>query len=326
MKNLFLLLTAAAAVTVANAQINITGGGFTYTQDFNTLDTTGTSNTNLPTGWALGETGANANGTYRAGHGSSNTGDTYSFGTSGSTDRALGSVSSANLISAFGARFDNTSTDTIAKLVISHRLEQWRVGDTISRKDTTWFYYSTTADSVQDTVAAHWTEVPGLMLNSVVTVSTSTSGDSLDGNASGNFATVSDSFAVAVSPGQHVIIKWKDKNMVGSDDGLAIDDLSVTFRAGTVTGVKNVVNTSLPLSVLGNATANNITVGFTVGEAGKYQVEVLDLTGRTLHKENINAIVGIQRYTMSGMNLANGMYIVKLSNATTAGVTKVSVQ
>jgi hypothetical protein len=55
--------------------ISLSSPGVPYTQDFNTLASSGTSST-LPTGWAFSETGSNANGLYAAGSGSLNTGDT----------------------------------------------------------------------------------------------------------------------------------------------------------------------------------------------------------------------------------------------------------
>src|SRR4051812_45209023 len=79
-----------------------------YQQSFDTLANTATSST-VPAGWGFDETGTNANGIYAAGTGSSNTGDTYSFGATGSPDRALGQLRSGGLISAIGAAFTNTS-------------------------------------------------------------------------------------------------------------------------------------------------------------------------------------------------------------------------
>ena len=328
MKKIALLLTTLVAVTAARAQINITSANFTYSQDFNSLDASATNSSNLPTGWAIKETGtsASANNMYRSGYGSSNAGDVYSFGDSASTDRALGSIASGTNATSFGAKFMNTSTDTVKKFVISHRLEQWRVGDTINKPDTTYFYYSTIADSVGDTVAANWTEIPGLMLNSLVTVSTSTAGNALAGNTAGNFGTKADSFAVTVSPGQHLIIKWVDKNCTGSDDGLAIDDVNIAFRGTGAAGVADTKFISMPLTILGSGSANQMTVGFTATEAGKYSLEVYDITGRMLHNESVNAATGTQRYTVTGMNLAAGLYIVKLSNGTQTGVTKAAIQ
>src|SRR5262245_19883285 len=59
--------------------------GSAYTQNFDTLSITGTTNSNLPTGWFLTETGNGArdNEQYGADNGGSNTGDTYSYGATG---------------------------------------------------------------------------------------------------------------------------------------------------------------------------------------------------------------------------------------------------
>lgn len=43
-----------------NAQVSLTTLGSPYTQNFNTLANTGTTNTTLPTGWTLTETGGSA--------------------------------------------------------------------------------------------------------------------------------------------------------------------------------------------------------------------------------------------------------------------------
>ena len=82
------LLFGSVLVDSATA-VSLTGTD--YTQNFDTLAVTGTSST-LPTDWAITESGANANTTYTAGTGSSNTGETYSFGAAGlqPAQRAIG--------------------------------------------------------------------------------------------------------------------------------------------------------------------------------------------------------------------------------------------
>ncbi|WP_133272493.1 hypothetical protein [Hymenobacter radiodurans] len=62
-----------------------------YTQNFDLLPTTGTNEkSTLPTGWNFVEVGTGANDTYTANNGALNSGNTYSYGADGSTDRALG--------------------------------------------------------------------------------------------------------------------------------------------------------------------------------------------------------------------------------------------
>jgi len=91
----------------------------TITQDFNTLVNSGTS-TVLPSGWFIAEAGTGANTTYTAGTGSSTTGDTYSLGSSGSTDRALGGLRTGSLNPTFGASFTNTTGATVNKIDITY--------------------------------------------------------------------------------------------------------------------------------------------------------------------------------------------------------------
>ena len=88
------------------AQVKLVGS--TYTENFNTLAKTGTSNV-LPPGWLLEESGTNANGLYTASNGMANSGDTYSFGMIDEEDRSLGCLQSGSLIPAFGIGFTNTT-------------------------------------------------------------------------------------------------------------------------------------------------------------------------------------------------------------------------
>jgi hypothetical protein len=63
--------------------------GTAYTQFFDSLANSGTSNTSLPEGWEITESGAGArdNEQYAADTGTSNTGDTYSYGSASSTEK-----------------------------------------------------------------------------------------------------------------------------------------------------------------------------------------------------------------------------------------------
>jgi len=92
-----LLLALAAPQQVVMAQAPLGTIGVPYTQNFNSLANSGTSNpwtnNSTLTGWYATQ----QNGTlsaYRADNGSSNTGALYSYGSTGETERALGSVSS----------------------------------------------------------------------------------------------------------------------------------------------------------------------------------------------------------------------------------------
>src|SRR5664279_1009319 len=95
------------------APVSLLSLGSAYTQNFDALGNVAGSTTNLtlPTGWAITETGGGArdNEQYAVDTGSSNTGDIYSYGAAGSTDRALGGLRSGTLIPLFGAEFSNNT-------------------------------------------------------------------------------------------------------------------------------------------------------------------------------------------------------------------------
>src|SRR5687767_12747594 len=104
--------------------------GDPYTQDFDTLSNTAgsTTNTLVIPGWFLTETGGGArdNEQYAVDTGGSTTGDMYSYGATGATDRALGALRSGTLLPVFGANFSNDTGATITSLLISYTGEQWR--------------------------------------------------------------------------------------------------------------------------------------------------------------------------------------------------------
>ncbi|MGB4960491.1 MAG: hypothetical protein WBO36_13510, partial [Saprospiraceae bacterium] len=203
-------------------QININSPTFTYPQDFNTLASTGTSAT-LPAGWALSETGSGANTTYSAGTGSGTGGDTYSFGSSGSSERALGGLQTGTLIPTFGASFTNNSGGVITYITINYTGEQWRLGTT-GREDRLDFQYSTTATSLTD---GTWIDANGLDFVAPVT---GPSAGSLDGNLNVNRTPVSLTITgLSIANGATFWVRWVDINASNSDDGLAIDDFTLTL-------------------------------------------------------------------------------------------------
>ena len=105
-----------------------------YQQNFDTITTTtanaATTYSNLPQGWGIFEvgTGAAADGKYLVADGSNNTGTAYSFGTTNSTDRSLGTIASNANFPTLGAIFFNEADTAVTNLTISYTGEQWRYG------------------------------------------------------------------------------------------------------------------------------------------------------------------------------------------------------
>jgi uncharacterized protein len=197
-----------------------------YTQNFDSLASAGTSST-LPTDWLISESLANANNTYTVGTGSGTAGDTYSFGSTGSTDRALGGLQSSSLIPSFGTSFTNNTGSTITALNIAYTGERWRVGTT-GRTDQLDFQYSTDATSL---TTGTWTNFDALDFTSTLGAIVGAT----DGNSVANRANINSSIAnLSLANGSTFWIRWNDFNATGSDDGLAIDDFSLTPVVATV--------------------------------------------------------------------------------------------
>jgi trimeric autotransporter adhesin len=203
----------------------------TYNQDFNSLSN-GTDNIPvatpaLPDGWAFLETGTSANALYRPHNGSGNSGDTYSFGTTGNTERALGQIRSSSVISTLGGNFQNNTSTTISSLTITYAGEQWRLG-AIGRNDKMDFQYSLDATSLS---TGTWTDVNDL--DFIAPVSAGTTGV-LDGNAAANRVTVTFTLSgLNIANASSFWIRWNDADATGSDDGLAIDDFSISAADAT---------------------------------------------------------------------------------------------
>jgi hypothetical protein len=212
-----------------------------YQQNFDTITTTGTSTyNNLPEGWAIYEVGSStsADGRYSVSTGSNNAGNAYSFGASGSTDRALGSISSGTNAPTIGAIFFNETEDAINSVTISFTMEQWRYGGTSTTrpagmKDIIPFSYSLDATSIANTAPGTFVFVPQLNMESVITSGTVLI---LDGNAAANRVTVSYTITgISIPSGGSILIRWADSDTPGSDDGLSIDNFSIS--AGLAPGV-----------------------------------------------------------------------------------------
>jgi predicted extracellular nuclease len=238
--------------------VSLTNIGTAVTQNFDTLAASGTTNTTLPTGWYITETGGGArdNEQYAADNGGSTTGDTYSYGATGSTDRALGGLRSGTLIPVFGAKFTNNTGSTITSLDISYAGEQWRLG-TASRTDRIDFQISTNAT---DLSTGTYTDADAL---DFTTPNTTTIG-AKDGNTAGNRTVVSSSISnLSIANGATFFIRWTDIDASSADDGLAVDDFSITAQGGPAVDNPPTVTSTVPADNATNIPVDaNISVTF----------------------------------------------------------------
>jgi hypothetical protein len=221
----FGLAMLGAAALLHAACISLDTPGVAYVQDFNTLSNVAGSTTNNLTipGWFLTESGGGArdNEQYAVDTGGSSAGDSYSYGASGSTERALGSVRSGTLIPVFGACLTNNTGFAITRLSIAYTGEEWRLG-TEGRSDELDFQYSTDAT---DLATGTWTGVPAL---NFVTPDTVTVG-AKNGNAAADRTAIASTIVpLGMANGATFWIRWIDSDASGADDGLAIDDFAFT--------------------------------------------------------------------------------------------------
>lgn len=251
----WLLLAAALLPALASAQaISITGGA-PAVQDFGSLAASGTGTT-LPAGWYSAETGSNANAIYTAGTGASNSGDTYSFGASGSAERALGGIQSGSLIPQFGAQLRNDTGATLTQVAVAYTGEQWRLG-AAGRIDRLDVQYSLDATSL---TTGTWVDVDTLDFTAPITAGAASA---LDGNAAANRIALSATIAaLSLAPSATLWVRWVDFNASGADDGLAIDDASFSSGAPPVDTPPAVAATTPANIATGVAPAANLSVTF----------------------------------------------------------------
>lgn len=225
---------------------------------FDELDTTGTAQTNISRGIYFFEQGTNANTTYRANNGSLNTGDTYSYGTIASSDRALGSLTTGSLAPVYlGAKILNNTGTTVNALEITYIGEQWRLGS-LGTIDSLRFELSTDATSLN---TGTWTSYNSLKFVSPVTTGTPSS---LNGNDPLNRVVINNEITgfAAIPSGSNIWIRWVDEDIPSvGDHGLAIDSLSIIPKF-VACSEPNMDASNIQFS---NPTGTSVTVSWTNG-------------------------------------------------------------
>ncbi len=213
----------------AHAAVSLTSASYSENFDSLTTNTGGVAATGgvLPNGWQFGELGNNANTSYRAGDGSSNTGDTYSFGAAGATDRALGALASGSLESRIGAIFTNATGNTITALNVAFFDEQWRNGSTTTPSRLAFSYLVGATDLFS---TGSWTTLTALDLVDQVSGTTNAA---VDGNSVRTQRTGAIT-GLTLRQGQTIGFRWIDLDDSGADDALAIDDFSMRATFATV--------------------------------------------------------------------------------------------
>ncbi len=242
MSHKLLIATAAVLSAVsAHAGISITTTTFTYSQDFNTLATTGsTAWTNDVTlaGWSLfRSTGASLNPA--AGTGSSNAGGFYSFGTANSTDRALGSVASGGTSTmSYVLSLTNNSGTALNSFTLRFDGEQWRTGgptmaNGVSVPSTEQFLKLEYGFGDSLATAAWVSPGAGFDFHSPLfgVPASAVNGNVLAADGGGLVANLGGTVATNWASGSTLWIRWTDIDNAGNDHGLAIDNVRFSVTA-----------------------------------------------------------------------------------------------
>lgn len=316
---LFLLLAFAISV---NAQYSYNTTGAVYSQNFDGLPSsgnaaafplTGTGPFDLTaspvnainlTGWQFYKTGGTGtDAVFATGTGSDNSGNVYSFGTTGSSNRALGTLPTSGRTYAIGFLLTNNTGVTLNSFTVSFTAEQWRNGG--SNIANTWTFKYKIGSSFSNINQPSLTTVSNLNFSSVVSSAITSA---LDGTLAAN--QLKKSFTVTGitwNNGDQLVLRWDDANHSKSD-AMAIDNFSfaaypssnIYTWSGGASGSYNVATNWTPNR---NSISSN-------------DVLVFNTAGNIL-------IDNVQTQTIKNIIVSNAASLT-LQNSTTAAVLTVS--
>lgn len=282
-------------------QVNITTTSGSYSQDFNSLITSGsvtwTDNSTIAN-WYAQRTGTGTD--IVANNGSNNAGNLYSYGTGTNTDRALGSLGSGTAGNfAWGVKLRNTTGATL-QISLAYVGEQWR--NSAATAQTVSFYYRKSAtdfSTLNPNNNTGWTNISSLNFTSPITGGTA---GALDGNNASNRVTFTSTDVTTLAPNEYIILKWDDPDHSGADHGMAIDDVTISW---------SLASAAPEINIQGNG--NTIADG--------------DMTPSTAdHTDFGNVVVGtsftrtftIQNVGSANLNLTGSSPFVSISGANAA--------
>jgi hypothetical protein len=228
------LLVCMANVNRCAAQLCGQLSGVNFTENFNSLAASGATNS-LPNSFEFAFVKSSGLG-YAADNGSLSTANAYSYGTTGSSDRALGELTSSSQATTIGACFTNNTNHAITSFIIGYTGEEWRLGVADVTVDRLDFQFSTDASAINSGTYLNVDELD-------FTTPANSGAGSKDGNTAANrtvFAPTAITPAAPIQPEKTFYIRWLPSNISGENDGLAIDDFSIgTSLAPGVAGDYN---------------------------------------------------------------------------------------
>lgn len=233
-KQLLFLFLMGAFCTQLLAQRSITSFGSPLTENFNQMVNTGTGVWNQDSvnlrGWYAYKTNAfSAYNIIYADTGGSNSGRLFSYGSTAASDRALGSLASGSTDRVcYGWRLRNTTGSTINRLSLNYYGEQWRQAGTGENRLYCYYKIANRIDSLTYDELKYGVRMTRNTKLEYESPQKSTTARALNGNDSANRVFVADTMTVSLPDNFEIFIVWIDSNDVGSDNGLSLDDMSLT--------------------------------------------------------------------------------------------------
>jgi hypothetical protein len=286
----FLALLLLPIATIG--QVSLTcGTGSIYTQDFSFLGTGIFALTNnTPLGiYAERQTLNTSPLTFFADAGTLVTPAGYrNYGTAASADRTFGAIAGpAGDTHFYGIRIQNDCGVTAGAIQIQYTAEQWRSGSTTPQ--TVAFSYLVSATDITSLSTGAYINFPTL---NIVSPNLTNAG-AIDGNLPGNQVPLTGTITVSIPPGSEIMLRWTDPDDSGNDQGIGIDNLTVSLLSPT----------AAPVSVTGRVTAPN---GTGIGGA------ILTLSGGSLEQPMIARTNPFGYFIFDGVP-AGATYLLEIS-------------
>ena len=262
-------LGAVASMASADTVLTYGTAGSSYTQNFNGLANTGSSNSwsnssSTPTlsGWNAWQRNASGSAgirdatdttqvsTYNANPGSNMTGGLQSYGASSSTDRALGTLNT-NSTGDVGITLaiKNTTGTALNSFTFAWVLEQWRDGGNnpavtqnmvVDYKVTAITSTTSLAEGLNYLNNIAYTTGFSTLRTATSPIASPITGAALDGNLSANRVAYTNTInSINWANNTVLVIRFWDDNHTGNDHGFGIDD--VTFSAVPAPGAAALV-------------------------------------------------------------------------------------
>lgn len=301
-KVLFVLSFVCIFSLSLHAQTLISGIGTPVTQDFNALSAAGSSNawTNNSTleGWYAAINGLTPS-TYSANDGSTTTMGLYAFGSTGSSDRALGVVPGGSIGSSanyYAWRLKNTTGSTINVIKVSWYGEQWsQNSQTAAAQDIKLFYRTSSSEITSITSGSYTTADSRFLTPKFATGPTG----AINGNNASNRGLVVAYISVNLANNSEIMLRWQDVNDANNQI-IALDDVSVVATAS-----QEVNFDPLPMVTYGDSPFNIVTASATSGLPITYtsaDESIAVINGNTV------TIVGAGNVNITATQVGNDFY------------------